>query len=160
MNDRELEEYRKQEKIFGRQAERNLRGIELEKQGRVNEAIQLYEKNIEENFEGSHPYTRLSIIYSKQKQVDNEIRVLKKAIYVFENIVYKERGDRSPKLEKYKNRLRKLISEEEIDEASKELPSKKSDIKGAIEVLKIRYAKGELSRDEYIQMKKDIEESI
>ncbi|GEM_PF-1752659 len=86
---------------------RNMKGIELEKIGKVDEAIELYEKNIEENFEGNHPYDRLSTIYRKNKDILNEIRVLEKAIYVFENIVYAQRGDRLPKLEKFRTRLEK-----------------------------------------------------
>jgi len=77
----------------------------LEKDGQVDEAIKLYERNIEENFEGNHPYDRLAIIYRKRKQIDDEIRVLEKGIWVFENVVYKERGDRLPKLQKFKKRL-------------------------------------------------------
>lgn len=90
---------------FDKQVERNLRGIEFEKLGKINKAIELYEENIEENFIGNHPYELLALIYRKNKDIVNEIRVLEKAIYVFENIVYRQRGDRIPKLEKFKNRL-------------------------------------------------------
>ena len=89
------------------QAARNLQGIELEKSGQVDEAIHLYEENVKEKFEGSHPYKRLAIIYRKRKQIDDEIRVLEKAIWVFENVVYQERADRLPKLDKFKKRLAK-----------------------------------------------------
>ena len=93
---------------FDKQLERNLKGIEFEKLGKVDEAVELYEKNIEENFEGNHPYDRLATIYRKKKDISNEIRVLEKAIYVFENIVYSQRGDRLPKLERFKTRLEKV----------------------------------------------------
>lgn len=92
---------------FEIQLERNQKGIELEKLGKVDEAIELYEKNIEDNFEGNHPYDRLTTIYRKNKNIRDEIRVLEKAIYVFENIVYIKRSDRLPKLERFKNRLKK-----------------------------------------------------
>jgi tetratricopeptide (TPR) repeat protein len=94
---------------FDVQVERNLKGIDLEKQGKLEEAIRLYEQNINENFIGSHPYMRLAIIYRKRKQPLDEIRVLKKAIWVFENIVYYPRSDRLPKLKKFKERLNKII---------------------------------------------------
>ena len=90
---------------FDEQVKRNLEGIEFEKLGLIAEAIKLYEKNIETNFDGNHPYDRLAEIYRKEKDLLNEIRVLEKAIYVFENIVYSKRGDRLPKLERFKNRL-------------------------------------------------------
>jgi len=90
---------------FDRQVERNLKGIQFEKDGQIERAIKLYERNIEENFEGNHPYDRLAIIYRKRNQIDDEVRVLGKAIWVFENVVYKERADRLPKLQKFKKRL-------------------------------------------------------
>jgi len=49
-----------QEKKFESQVERNLIGIELEKAGKVDEAIPLYEQNVRENFIGGHPYKRLA----------------------------------------------------------------------------------------------------
>ena len=94
-------------KIENNLVNRNLKGIKLEKEGKIDKAIKLYEKNIEEEFEGSHPYTRLAIIYSKKGLLDDEIRVLKKAIWVFENIVYKEQGDRSQRPDKFMKRLEK-----------------------------------------------------
>jgi len=98
---------KKKEDIFEMQVARNLKGIELEKKGDLDEAIKLYEQNIKENFEGNHPYDRLSIIYRKRGQIKDEIRVLEKAIWVFENIVSMERADRQVKLMKFKNRLEK-----------------------------------------------------
>lgn len=95
------------EAVDRKQVERNLRGIELEKTGRIDEATKLYEKNVKENNEGSHPYDRLAIIYRKRGKIDDEIRILEKAVWVFKNIVYKERCDRLPKLEKFKKRLDK-----------------------------------------------------
>lgn len=91
-----------------KQLYRNLKGIEYEKCDELNKAIDLYEKNISESFEGNHPYDRLAIIYRKQGRLDDEIRVLEKAVYVFENLVYKNRLDRTPKLEKFIKRLEKV----------------------------------------------------
>jgi len=103
----ETDEFMKKELINeDLQVDRNLRGIELEKAGKINQAIKLYEKNLYENFEGSHPYTRLAAIYHKNGQIDEEIRVLRKAVYVYENLASKARADRLPKLEKYKTRLK------------------------------------------------------
>ena len=90
--------------------ERNLKGIELEKAGQIDRAIELYERNIEENFDENHPYDRLAIIYRQRNQIDDEIRVLEKAIWVFENVVYKGRMDRLPKLERFKKRLEMATS--------------------------------------------------
>lgn len=91
------------------QVKRNLKGIEHEKSGELEKAIELYEQNITEGFNGNHPYDRLAIIYRKLKKPEDEIRVLEKAIYVF-NIVNEDRGDRLAKLQKFNERLEKIKS--------------------------------------------------
>jgi len=73
----------KAEERFNAQEERNLTGNELEKAGRVDEAIPLYEQNVKENFIGGHPYKRLAVIYRSRKQYDDEIRILLKATRKF-----------------------------------------------------------------------------
>jgi len=51
----------------------------------------------------------LSIIYRKQKDHENEIRVLNKAIEVFSYLVTStQRVDVKPKLDRFKKRLEKL----------------------------------------------------
>jgi len=89
--------------------ERNLEGQKLEKMGLIENAIEYYLANVNDQFDGNHPYDRLTTIYRKRKQYDKEIEILEKAIWVFENKVYKKRGDRLPKLEKFKTRLKKAM---------------------------------------------------
>ncbi len=103
----EDKEWQQQENKEIRQVKRNNEGIDLEKKGHIDKAIELYEKNISENFIGSHPYDRLAIIYRKRNQINDEIRVLEKAVWVFENIVYQKRQDRLPKFDRFKKRLQK-----------------------------------------------------
>ena len=97
------------ERRFEIQVDRNLEGIKLEKEGEIEKAIRLYEKNVEEDFEGSHPYDRLAIIYRKRGEYEEEIRVLRKAIFVFENNISSGRADREPKLQKFQERLDKAM---------------------------------------------------
>lgn len=85
----------------------NLEAVRLEKAGKTEEAVELYEKAIDNNFIGNGAYDRLRIYYRKNKDIENEIRVLEKAVYVFDEIVYKERADRVKKLEKFKGQLEK-----------------------------------------------------
>ena len=99
------EKYEKDNYIISLQANLNMEGIEFEKRGELEKAINNYEENIKQNFEGNHPYDRLAIIYRKRKDYENEIRILKHAVHVFENIVNVKRGDRIPKLNKFKERL-------------------------------------------------------
>ncbi len=61
--------------LSGVMVQRNLDGKALEKEGRIDEAISLYEANIQDKFVGSHPYERLRIIYTKRQDYPNAIRV-------------------------------------------------------------------------------------
>jgi tetratricopeptide (TPR) repeat protein len=91
----------REEKNFEKQVEKNFKGIELEKAGRIDEAIELYEQNVNENFIGSHPYDRLSIIYRKRRLLDEEIRILERAVSVL---------GRKSTSEKFKTRLGKIYN--------------------------------------------------
>ncbi len=92
---------------FDTQVQRNLMGKQLEKEGRVLEAKALYEANISESFEGSFPYRRLATLYRKGKSVNEEIRVLEKAVSVFQSLIGTEREDIHPKLIEFRERLEK-----------------------------------------------------
>ena len=63
-------------------------GIEAENAGQIEKAIEAYKKFIELQFDGNRSYDRLAIIYRKQGQYDDEVRVLEKAIWVFENVAF------------------------------------------------------------------------
>ena len=78
--------------FFSNQVDRNLKGKEYEQKGETELAILEYEANLKEGFEGSHPYNRLAIIYRKNKDYDNEIRVLNRSIDI-----YKELSKTSPR---------------------------------------------------------------
>ena len=91
------------------QVERNLKAIEFEKAGEIEKAIALYEENSNEGFKGNHPYDRLATIYKNQIDLDNEIRVLEKAIIIFEEITLEDRLEGLPKLFRFKNRLEKAL---------------------------------------------------
>lgn len=112
-------------KEFDAQVERNLRDSELEKAGNVDEAIRLYEQNVGEDFIGNHPYDRLAVIYRRRNQTDDEIRVLERAVAVFQNKVGRERTDRLPKLERFKDRLKKAQSLRALRRQERMVPNPK-----------------------------------
>lgn len=91
------------------QSERNLKGAEFEKTGNLEKAVELYEENVAEGFKGNHPYDRLATIYKNQNDIENEIRILEKAIIVFEEITIEDRLEGLPKLFRFKNRLEKAV---------------------------------------------------
>lgn len=81
--------------------DRNLIGRELEKAGRVDEAIALYEANVDDLFAGSAPYDGLACIYRKQKRYSDEVRVLEQALKVASSTMNPR------KLERFQSRLAK-----------------------------------------------------
>lgn len=66
---------READRISQRLFARNVRGVELERAGKVDRAIDVYEANVADMFGGNHPYDRLRVIYSKRKQYDQALRV-------------------------------------------------------------------------------------
>lgn len=80
----ELQRYNRQQgKILSKVSETNNKGIAFEKEGRIDEAIQVYEENILLKHPATHAYKRLMILYRRNKDYDNELRVIKIAIEVF-----------------------------------------------------------------------------
>ena len=61
-------------------ADGNMHGQALEKEGKVDDAILEYERLLSEGVDTPFTYRRLAIIYSKKKQRNEELRVLKAAI--------------------------------------------------------------------------------
>lgn len=81
-------------------------GVDAEASGDEEKAIEFYKKQVAEGFDGSHPYDRLAIIYRKKKQYSEEVAVLEKAVKVF-SCISDNRPDKHPKLQRYKERLKK-----------------------------------------------------
>lgn len=75
---------------------RNLSGKSFETDGRIDEAIRLYELNIGDLVDTPHPYERLRIIYTKQKRFDDAIRACQAYIEMSKQLsdaILKELGD-------------------------------------------------------------------
>ena len=62
---------------------KNLLGKIYEEISQINDAEKLYKENIEEGFDGTHPYMRLAIIYKNQNRIEEELEILKRAIDFF-----------------------------------------------------------------------------
>jgi tetratricopeptide (TPR) repeat protein len=90
-----------------RQTGRNNEGIRLEKIGETARAIALYEINAAEGFDGTHPYERLADLYGEAGQREDEIRILKRAIQVFQKKARSRGVDRpwQAKLDRFQQRL-------------------------------------------------------
>jgi tetratricopeptide (TPR) repeat protein len=66
---------------------RNLKGKNLEKKGRIQEAIECYEANVSARFPGYEPYNRLRVIYTNQKRYADAIRVFQAYIDVANSLL-------------------------------------------------------------------------
>src|SRR5919106_1324371 len=63
---------------------RNARGRELEVEGKVDDAVELYELNVRDGFLGPLPYDRLRVIYFRRNELASAIRVCQAAIKAME----------------------------------------------------------------------------
>lgn len=68
---------------LGETARLNCIGIEYEKNGEVDKAIEVYEKNIKIGYPATHSYDRLMKIYRRLRLYEREQEVIKRAIYIF-----------------------------------------------------------------------------
>jgi tetratricopeptide (TPR) repeat protein len=64
--------------------EKNEIARQAEEEGDLNKAVKLYEQNIKEDYADEFAFERLMIIYRKQKEYENELRVIDKGIEVFQ----------------------------------------------------------------------------
>lgn len=93
--ERRLAEFKIKQKQLSDCAKLNNRGISYEKAGKIKAAINTYERNIESDYPAHHSFKRLMILYRKNKDYDNEIRVIERALEVFpEETDYAERYDK------------------------------------------------------------------
>lgn len=99
-----IEQYNRDENIksqIDRSAELNNKGIALEKDGKIEDAINVYEENIKIGYPATHSYERLMILYHKGKRYQDEKRIVEIAISVFttENAVRAKKAIKAnPKL--------------------------------------------------------------
>lgn len=64
--------------------QRNNEASEAEKNNDIKKAIRLYEQNINEDYADEFAFDRLMIIYRKQKDYKNELRVIERGIQLFQ----------------------------------------------------------------------------
>jgi len=88
-------EYRENTDALNKAAQLNNKGICLEKSGKIEKAISVYEENIKSGYSATHSFDRLVILYRKLKRYGDEERLLYNAIKVFKekstNMDYQDR---------------------------------------------------------------------
>lgn len=94
--------------------EKNMLGQACERSGETDKAIACCEACIGKGrFDGSFPYDRLLAIYRKQGRRKDELRVLRKAVRLFDRVATEGRSDGPSKAQQYRGRLTKLETNEE-----------------------------------------------
>ncbi len=88
------------------QTARNLDGLTAEHEGRLGDAIALYERNIAEGFPADLPYGRLVAIYERQGELEQAERVLLRAIAVLGSSTRRTPQDRRATVSVFRNRLK------------------------------------------------------
>lgn len=71
------------ELLLSKTASLNNKGKELEKAGKLKNAIKVYETNISLGYPAHHSYKRLMVLYHKAKDFENERRVILRALEIF-----------------------------------------------------------------------------
>jgi tetratricopeptide (TPR) repeat protein len=90
------------------QTARNLEAMAAEREGKLDEAIAMYERNAAEGFPGDLPYGRLLALYERRGALDDAERVLLRAIAVFEASTRRTPQARRATIRVFRNRLRAL----------------------------------------------------
>ena len=99
-----FDKYQEKQRALELCAELNNKGIELEKAGEIDKAIEVYELNIAGKcYPARHAFNRLLVLYRKNKNYKAEKKVCQKALKLFGKIEseakkYSERLDKIDKL--------------------------------------------------------------
>jgi len=79
----------------------------LEQRIGITKAIKRYKRNISQNSDEDNAFERLAVIYRSRNQIEDEIRVSKKAIAFYEHAVFAEHLEsRLPMLNQFTKRLK------------------------------------------------------
>ncbi|NJD60024.1 MAG: hypothetical protein C3F13_09460 [Anaerolineales bacterium] len=97
-------------KLPGIMAERNQKGKNFERKGKIDEAIKMYEANVTDRFNNNFPYDRLRIIYTNQQRYEDAIRVCHAFVDMANTLLNAgtPRGDVLPKRDRYMNYIERL----------------------------------------------------
>jgi len=91
--------------------EKSTLGQKYEREGDLKKAIACYEGCMNNQADGSFVYNRLAVIYRKLHRRDDEVRILKKAIFVYSKEAGSGQSSADGKLQKFEARLSKLTGE-------------------------------------------------
>ena len=93
---------------------RNAIGEQKESEGKFEEAIRVYEANVDEDADTIFSYERLAILYKRRGDLRNEIRILKKAIRKLQEKSHRKRLDtyQENQLKVFQQRIMELTGDD------------------------------------------------
>jgi tetratricopeptide (TPR) repeat protein len=98
------------DRISNAMAERNQRGRDLERTGHLEEAIELYERNVSDLFDGEFPYDRLRVIYRRQNRYEDALSVCRAFVSMADRLreLGSPRRDLARKRQRFSERASRL----------------------------------------------------
>jgi hypothetical protein len=84
---------------------RNHVGTKFEMKGRMEEAIEEYEANVRDRYEGAYPYQRLRMIYEQRRDYPNALRVCEAYVRLPGAFVAHHKASFSIAIQQVKNKL-------------------------------------------------------
>jgi len=91
--------------VLDRQSEQNLHNRRSQANATADNSLDRFYRNISNLLKGASNHNKLTKIHEKRDQIDNEILILEKSIYFFENVVSVDE-DELPELTQFKKRLK------------------------------------------------------
>lgn len=93
---------------------RNAIGEQKESEGKFDEAMRVYEANVDEDADTIFSYERLAILYKRKSDMRNEIRILKKAIRKLQEKGHRKRLDtyQENQLKVFQQRIMELTGDD------------------------------------------------
>ena len=73
----ELQQHEKKRKLLNKWVDNNLKGQDLEAEGKIDEAIECYEENVKLNTDTPFTYDRLAYLYHSKYEFEKERETLK-----------------------------------------------------------------------------------
>jgi hypothetical protein len=95
---------------YERWFKRNAIAEQKEREGKFDDAIRIYESNVEEDADTLFPFERLSILYRRRNDRKNELRILRKGLQLLKERMEHQRLDSAQEImiREFHDRLEKL----------------------------------------------------
>lgn len=95
---------------YERWFKRNAIGEQKESEGKFEDAIRVYESNVEEDADSVFPYERLAILYKRKNDRNNEKRILQKGLQMLKLRMQQGRLDTNQEnmIKVFEDRLERL----------------------------------------------------